>query len=901
MGKTTFTQTSFVSGELSPLVKGRTDLDQYYQGVENADNVLIVTQGGLKRRAGTQYVSTAPSILVNNSGNPTSTVVGQGTVGNLDDFNPATSMTTTEVGNIGTQGQPDFVVAKYDQFGGGPLFNDTFFVQVNNIRIANTNGTEYTGSQKALLRVQVSENGTIWSNLGGSFYVEATPKSFRLDVDNASTPLVTKFIRLVRTEEAVGDILTGLGIATGGFECLTSNIDPSAVKTFDFSVSITEHYLCVLTGGAEVSNPLGNMQIYKIIPDQIDYPVIASLQIPIKSSQVASVRSVQTENVMLLFQEDLVPLRIIRNSEGVSPWDWVVDEIPFLNVPQFDYNDAQSPTPVDYVTTLTFAGFDVGESYQVDVEGILSKNITYATDQSSTAFNLQKNLQEMPSFGDTGVEVLAQSATEFQITVSGESTKPFEAWTGFATGGPSSTPTMTFTIPGGSPTAVSRKEDVWSATRGYPKIGAFFGGRLWFGGTKSKNQSLFASRSGSFFDFFTEAGDDDEGIFITISSRKLTQIVDVNPDRGLQVFTNGSEFLVTGSTPSNIAVASQTQHGSLNLEVQSVDGATLFVDANGNTLRSYIYNFNEDAFISNDISVFNSQLIDQPKDMAILDGTTSEDANWVFIINQDGNASILNTLRSQDINGFTKWTNSPTNSIYPLILETVSVVNDELFVVYKRDSSFKAKRYVARWTFDQFFDVGLKITNKNMISADYKLYLTSKHLDGDTVNLVARGTNFTKRIVTSLGTSLQISTKTVYSYLQLTKDEADFILGNPTPFAVIDVAVGFNFAVTVKPMPLNTNATNIAGANQMRTKKVSRMNIRMFESAGVYVDGNPVPIREFGSAANSPLNNNLPIKSGIIENNNGGNGWGIDVVPIITVPDPTPFQMQAIEYQVESS
>ena len=66
------------------------------------------------------------------------------------------------------------------------------------------------------------------------------------------------------------------------------------------------------------------------------------------------------------------------------------------------------------------------------------------------------------------------------------------------------------------------------------------------GGTKSKLQSLFASRSGSFFDFYTEEGDDDEGIFTTISSRQLTEIIDINPDRGLQVFTAGAEFIVKG-------------------------------------------------------------------------------------------------------------------------------------------------------------------------------------------------------------------------------------------------------------------------------------------------------------------------------------------------------------------
>ena len=64
MPKSKFMQSSFVSGELSPLLKGRVDLDQYYQGMETAENVLIVPQGGLKRRAGTQHVDTAENILV---------------------------------------------------------------------------------------------------------------------------------------------------------------------------------------------------------------------------------------------------------------------------------------------------------------------------------------------------------------------------------------------------------------------------------------------------------------------------------------------------------------------------------------------------------------------------------------------------------------------------------------------------------------------------------------------------------------------------------------------------------------------------------------------------------------------------------------------------------------------
>ena len=58
-----------------------------------------------------------------------------------------------------------------------------------------------------------------------------------------------------------------------------------------------------------------------------------------------------------------------------------VDNIPFSNVPQFDYNDAQSPTPVDDIQVLTFGSHvKTGDTYQIDVEGVLSKNITFAGD-----------------------------------------------------------------------------------------------------------------------------------------------------------------------------------------------------------------------------------------------------------------------------------------------------------------------------------------------------------------------------------------------------------------------------------------------------------------------------------------------------------------------------------------
>lgn len=57
MPKVSPIQNSFESGELSPLMHGRTDFGRYKQGLETCLNYIPTLQGGLVRRSGTKYVA----------------------------------------------------------------------------------------------------------------------------------------------------------------------------------------------------------------------------------------------------------------------------------------------------------------------------------------------------------------------------------------------------------------------------------------------------------------------------------------------------------------------------------------------------------------------------------------------------------------------------------------------------------------------------------------------------------------------------------------------------------------------------------------------------------------------------------------------------------------------------
>ena len=52
---------AFNSGELSPLLEGRTDIKRYYSGCRTLENMVVMAQGGVTKRPGTYYIAEAKS------------------------------------------------------------------------------------------------------------------------------------------------------------------------------------------------------------------------------------------------------------------------------------------------------------------------------------------------------------------------------------------------------------------------------------------------------------------------------------------------------------------------------------------------------------------------------------------------------------------------------------------------------------------------------------------------------------------------------------------------------------------------------------------------------------------------------------------------------------------------
>lgn len=840
MAKTRAIQNSFLSGELSPLLLGNTSIAQYYQGLRQALNCLIVPQGGVKRRAGMSYGFTPQTVFSRYTGsNPT--MPNGGTGANINDGDTATNTTTTT--SISTTA--NYVVAQYD-LGSA---QDVVFIDLISARIT-------TFADFDEFDIQHSDDGATW--VGG--YTQVTLKS------TAATKRIIigathRYWRFVR----VGTKDLGSGrVNLAEFNVLLNSSTLSNAKVFSIQSEGGVDYLCCLTDG--------NLRISSF--NGTSFTDGENIKVPYLTSEVSQVRHKTIGSVTLLFHENHPVKRVINyGDEGAAnknPTDnnfyWYTDDAPFINIPQFDFNDNLSPTPVAAIQEVTFGSFTVGMKYQIDVEGVFSKNITYAGDstadeQAATAFNLQKNLQDMPNFGDTGITVTRIGVNQYRITMDGESAGDYKLFSGFNTSGGTGA-SMTFVQ---TAVGTSRSEDIWSATRGYPRMGEFWEGRLWIGGTRDKPQTLISSNSGSLLNFELGEGDDDQSIFVTLSARGNSSITDIYAGRTLQIFTSSGEYAVTdqGATPATINVRLQSSNGSLSVPVQEADGAVVYCDKNGKTLREFLFSFNEDAYASNDISVLSSHLIKTPVSMAFLTGTASEDANWLFVVNSDGTGAVLHKLRSQDINAFTPIETDGT-------LKDCAVFGEQLAFVVDRVINGVTQRYVERLSFDHLMDSSVRAT----VSGTSVSGLS--HLNGETVTVLIGSTELDSRAVSA-------------GAITLTSTEAAAYNGQT-------IEVGVNFDVNVQPMPINTNVGS--GENFMRLKKVVRMNLRVLSTAGIYIDGEPVPIRSFGA---SVLDTLVQPFTGIIDDVYPIDGWSRDEMPLITFPSPGPMHIQAIEMEVESA
>ena len=421
MAKSNFVQNSFVSGELSEVIKGRTDLDQYYKGMEIATNVVTTPQGGVKRRMGSQFISTVPAVEpFTLTANMLSASEG-GTVANVLDNNTSTVLLTTD--NLGTQNP--YVVLTFDlasaqeimfvDFTGIKLTEDVqgdkFFLQ------SSTNGSDWTSEDELPILTNVEQNirASVVGPVQQNSYYQYARRHFRIARVGGVNNLGTAKVSIQEVDMFKHD---------------STAVTPN-FKMHKFEVDKANSFLLFFTSD--------NLRIYRVTDTTTTF--LQDVNHGLGTNYPNRVAA--NENVLLLFNKNVAPKRLVYNfnNDGL----FIYDTPTFNNIPQYDFDDSLSPSKVSAVVSVTFdSNYAAGDKYQLEIDGVLSKEIVYHGDDGSatggdgavaTASNMQQNLQEMPVFGDSGVTVARTGTDEYTITMAGKSANNYDQMTGFPTSG----------------------------------------------------------------------------------------------------------------------------------------------------------------------------------------------------------------------------------------------------------------------------------------------------------------------------------------------------------------------------------------------------------------------------------------------------------------------------------
>ena len=228
---------------------------------------------------------------------------------------------------------------------------------------------------------------------------------------------------------------------------------------------------------------------------------------------------------------------------------------------------------------------------------------------------------------------------------------------------------------------VDWEEQSFSAVRGYPITAAFHQDRLVIGGSRDLPNRMWFSQSGDLFNFDLGTGLDAEAIEFGIFSDQVNAIRGVFSGRHLQVFTSGSEWMVTGDplTPSTVQIRRQTRVGSMSNRFISpidVDGATLFVARNGQELREFIYTNIEEAYRATDLALLSHHIITTPVDQDF-----DQRRRLLFLVRADGKFATLTVYRAEAV---AAWTLHETAGQ----AVSVSVVGDSVYFLINRGGAY---------------------------------------------------------------------------------------------------------------------------------------------------------------------------------------------------------------------
>jgi hypothetical protein len=666
-------QTNFTAGVLAPLAAAREDIVFYYNGLEDGENLEVIPEGGCRRRPGMEFVrELAHELEEIPLAGATVTAPNGGEAVNVYDGDAATFLETeSDLGD--TDG---FVIVKVEFADQQPV--DA--VDIINFKLA-------AGALAGEVRVRYSTDDAVYHDYGTPFGWDEADRSRRR---RAGAQVAAKYWVI----ERVGDTDIPARAMIGEIRFWKETAELSDARLIPFAYSTEQAYMMAVSGG--------NIDVLS----GRDYT--GSIAIAHTSGMMRVLNFAQSLDTLVLFHRLVQPTKIFRQGAD-DEFDFRLVE--FDNIPQHDYGAGVGG--IDEVQTLNFGGMENNDKFTILLEGKRTGVITTSTDLDVLATNIKDALSALPNVDGDGISAAAVT-NGIEITFGGENGK--QAW-----GEMSVSVLLGNEVFDTSRTTEGEEpgEDIMSDLRGWPRCGVFDQDCLIMAGIGSLPSAIIFSVKGAPFNLDIDQDDALKALLFRANSNQVSASYQIVAGRHLTNFTNDTEFYFASEPITDSAVLkSATKHGiKEGLPVYEVDGALIFVqgvtvEVNGEekqigtSLREFLFDDTVQTYTAADLSKLSAHLIKNPVDFALRKAASTEEADIMLLVNEDGSGVSYTTLRDDVVNAFMPFTLNPRKD--DRLIACAADKRRRVYFITERLIGGARRRYIEAWNDELKLDCGGK-------------------------------------------------------------------------------------------------------------------------------------------------------------------------------------------------
>ena len=210
---------------------------------------------------------------------------------------------------------------------------------------------------------------------------------------------------------------------------------------------------------------------------------------------------------------------------------------------------------------------------------------------------------------------------------------------------------------GGTGSTVDWRLGAWSDTTGWPSCTTFYQDRLFFGNTTDNPNTVWGSKSGDFENFASSETDgtvgDSSALVFTLATDQVNAIRWMFGSKQLQLGTSDGPFIMSSGsdnlalTPTNVTVHKETSDGVAAQIPIGAGKATLYTDRNLRRLRELMYRYDQDGYVSVDLSLIAEHIVSGSTIKGIAYARSPDNLIWVALA--DGSLRCCTYEREQEV------------------------------------------------------------------------------------------------------------------------------------------------------------------------------------------------------------------------------------------------------------